>query len=670
MDVKTLHSHIRDGDIKAVGRLVDYGVDVNQIHCRDTAFSLALDQNTVNDDIVQLLLSSSKFDSSAKNHYDKTPLFCAAKFGNIDIVNHLLSLDVSVNAADLDGVTPLGATAWYDSVEAARALIRVGANINSSDKRGETPLLRACSNGSFNVAKVLLESGCDVNIQALDFRSPLMACIPSSMCTRHPCEKTDLLRLLLKYNCDTNLQDRSGCSALHLCVFQDQLLSACILAERGCDMTLKNNDKMTAFDTAISPGRQNFKFATCFISYGFNVQDIFPEIESDSGPISMILNGLTTPNTCPKATSTERKLLLHLLLWNLDHSKVNKSRLQKLLDSHVQQHGPHNDLEMITKYCLDRFPDLLQKICRRKIRRILGQNVIHSVPMLPVCPSLKRFLTFGLDHCQRNPIRLLELQQAVINGHVEKILRVQEEGADINFAFLGNTPLLVAIEYGQNASLQALLSVGADPNILGFEGDNVLHIAARFGRKNMLNFFLKRGHSVSNKNKKGNLPIHEACQRGNFASARLLLSHGSPVSLPDHSKSYPIHCVAASGNMETLHQIIAEDSAVDMVDLYGNTPLHLAASYGILYLKQNIPLPSLYSSELTMNLDMMDIIHTGRKTLGSAANAGKEHKKVVKELLNAGASKTIENTAGQTPLDVAVEFGCLEYFEMENDYIT
>ncbi|XP_033752222.1 serine/threonine-protein phosphatase 6 regulatory ankyrin repeat subunit C-like [Pecten maximus] len=666
MEVKTLHTHIRDGDFKAARQLVFSGVDVNQIYCRDTAFSLALDQQNVNVKIVELLLSCSQFDPNSKNHFDRTPLFCAAKFGNVAIVNHLLSFDVEADQADLDGVTPLGATVWYDCSEVASTLIRAGADVNRSDKRGESPLLRACSIGSFNVAKVLLESGCDVNKQTLDFRSPLMECIPSSMCTNHPCDKTELLNLLLKHNCDTNLQDRSGCSALHLCVFRDQLLSACILAENGCNMTLRNNDGLTAIHLAMSPGRQYLKFASSLILYGCDLHAAFPEIESDSGPMAMLLKGLSTSNMCPKATSTERRLLLQLLLSDFDHFRVNKSRLQKLLDVHVEGNGLHGDLEIIRKFCLDRSPDSLQRISRRKIRRCLGNKIIQNVHTLPLCSSLKHYLAFGLNYYQTNPTKLLELQLAVKNGHLDKILQFRREGVDINFPFLGNTPLLVAIQYGKDASVQALLSAGADPKVLGFEGDNVLHIAARYGRENMISHFIQYGCDINTKNKKGNLPIHEACQSGNFISARLLLSQGSLVALSDNFGIFPIHYVTASGDLETLRHMLAKDSSVDLVDRYRNTPLHLAASNGILYLRRNIPLPALYSSELTMNLDMMNIIHANKKVLGSGARASKEHKRIVEELMNAGSNKTLENLAGQTAISVALEFECLEYFQMEN----
>ncbi|XP_060083430.1 ankyrin-1-like [Ylistrum balloti] len=666
MDVKSLHSHIRDGDLKGVRQLVSSGADVNKIYGRDTALILALDQQNVNEDIVKLLLSCSQFDPNAKNQFDRTPLYCAAKLGNVDFVNHILSLGANVDHADLDGVTPLGATAWYDSAEVASILVRAGADVDRSDKRGETPLLRACSNGSFNVAKVLVENGCDVNKRTCDSRSPLMECIPSSLCTRHPCDQTELLNLLLKHNCNTNLQDRSGFSALHLSVVRDQLLSACLLVENGCDMTLRNNDGLTAMHIAISPGRQNFKFASCLISYGCDLHAVFPEIESENGPIAMILKGLTKSDMSTKASSTERRLLLQLLLSDIDHSRVNKNKLQKLLEAHTEDNGPHSDLEIIRKFCNNRFPDTLQGITRRKIRRSLGQEIIQKVDTFSMCSSLKHYLTFGLNHCQTNPIKLLQLQQSVKNGHVEKILEFQRIGVDINYPFLGNPPLLVAVEHGQVASLQALISCGADPCGHGFEGESALHIAARYGRESLMNSFVRYGCDVHTRNKKGNLPIHDACQSGNFLSAQLLLSLGSRVSLPDNCGIYPLHYAAASGDLKTLRCILAETSSVNVVDRLGNTPLHLAASNGILYLRQNTPLPFLYSSELTMNLDMMNIIHCNKKTLGSGAKMDKQHKKVVEELIKAGGSKTIENMSGDTPLSVALEFGCLDYFQTED----
>ena len=95
----------------------------------------------------------------------------AAKKGDGDSVYSLLTKDVDVNTAQLDGTTALHWAAHLNDLKMATLLIEAGANVNVSNDYGITPLSLACTNGSSRMVRGLLQAGADPN-SCLLYTSP------------------------------------------------------------------------------------------------------------------------------------------------------------------------------------------------------------------------------------------------------------------------------------------------------------------------------------------------------------------------------------------------------------------------------------------------------------------------------------------------------------------
>ncbi|ESP05113.1 hypothetical protein LOTGIDRAFT_101181, partial [Lottia gigantea] len=250
-----LHDAISQGNEQEVQRLLQNGADVNALYNRELPFTRAVD--LCNNRIAEILIGHKDFNPNSKNQLDRTPIFYAAKYDRLSMVQKLKSFGCETDASDIRGVTPLGATSWDDAARSADFLIQNGADVNKIDFKGESPLHRACSNVSIEVIKLLLNHGCCVNSQTKDQKlSPLMMSIPSSYeldVRGKPLTKMiDIVKLLLTKNCDLNLKDKNGRTALHHAVDSNEFHSACLFMEHGCGLDIPDNEGLTPFHLAIT----------------------------------------------------------------------------------------------------------------------------------------------------------------------------------------------------------------------------------------------------------------------------------------------------------------------------------------------------------------------------------------------------------------------------------
>ncbi len=130
-DNDALHRAAREGDVEAVGQVLDR---------HPARFEL-------------------------RNKVQRTPLHTAAWYGHTAVIEVLIRRGADVNAkcdlvASGDGQwNALHIAATQGNVEAARALIRGGTDFNAKSLAGETPLDVATRKGNRELADVLLAHG-------------------------------------------------------------------------------------------------------------------------------------------------------------------------------------------------------------------------------------------------------------------------------------------------------------------------------------------------------------------------------------------------------------------------------------------------------------------------------------------------------------------------------
>ena len=90
---------------------------------------------------------------------DRCRIYKAAKTGNIEVVELLISKGADVNAKGDGGLTPLSRAAKNGEKETAELLIAKGADVNAKTKRGDTPLDVAILLNQPEIADIIRKHG-------------------------------------------------------------------------------------------------------------------------------------------------------------------------------------------------------------------------------------------------------------------------------------------------------------------------------------------------------------------------------------------------------------------------------------------------------------------------------------------------------------------------------
>lgn len=106
-----------------------------------------------------------------------TPLWIAARNGNVDVVEKLLEYQAKLTATHTNGTTPLHVAAQHGHVQVVKRLLREyaksafsnsGAYIGIVDVEGNTAVLAAARAGRFAVVEALLYAGVSARVRATD----------------------------------------------------------------------------------------------------------------------------------------------------------------------------------------------------------------------------------------------------------------------------------------------------------------------------------------------------------------------------------------------------------------------------------------------------------------------------------------------------------------------
>lgn len=149
----------------------------------------------------------AKENEAKSDHFARSTLTTAARFGMVEVVRSLCDRGADVNMVDTSGFTPLYMASWFDHVdvveellargahpdavnavfgwsaiyvagvrqgyETIRTLLEAGANIDTVSQRGESPLFANAQVGNLPMVKFLLKNGANANKVNHEGMSPL-----------------------------------------------------------------------------------------------------------------------------------------------------------------------------------------------------------------------------------------------------------------------------------------------------------------------------------------------------------------------------------------------------------------------------------------------------------------------------------------------------------------
>lgn len=239
------------------------------------------------------------------------------------------------------------------------------------------------------------------------------------------------------------------------------------------------------------------------------------------------------------------------------------------------------------------------------------------------------------------------LHCAIQAQQIEIALALINRNVNIEFSYLGYTPLHHAIAYSQKEVALALIEKGVDLNAL-FDGMTLLHHAIVHDQIDVILELIKRGASL-NALYKGMTPLQHALTLGRKGITRALIekSNNLDISLQEE------------GEMRTiLHYSIWKGDAHLALALI-KKPVNLEKLYKSRYLKQEFT-PLHYAIYLKRTQIALDLILHNAKLRSSTIHLAieREEIEIVRALVNRMDIDEVHN--GMTPLHHAIFMGNVE----------
>ncbi|MDH5327431.1 MAG: ankyrin repeat domain-containing protein [Gammaproteobacteria bacterium] len=194
----------RDGDEKAVRRILDAGANVNEQTTQGkTALMLAASNNHLG--TVKLLIGrDANFQTT--DSFGTTALIVAATAGREKTASYLAELGSDTLQRDSSGGSALGNAVFFGHSGTVAALLK--HTPKDMGEHGKELLLVAAGLGHVEIVKNLLKHGVDPNARGIKDRTALMATAAF--------DKEQTAQILLENGADPALRDADGYSAMDI----------------------------------------------------------------------------------------------------------------------------------------------------------------------------------------------------------------------------------------------------------------------------------------------------------------------------------------------------------------------------------------------------------------------------------------------------------------------
>ncbi|GLH09963.1 Poly [ADP-ribose] polymerase tankyrase [Gryllus bimaculatus] len=529
-------------------------------------------------DIMRMLLFHGMYCDLCK-HDGRTPLHVACQKGDVEVGKVLLKRGAAVNARDVGWRTPTMLAAEAGSDLMLQELLRKDPEtVHVRDQLGRSALYYAAKENHSKCVKTLLDAGASVYVTDKFETSAMQAAIARG--------HFDTVCVMYPFADPTELRDIRRSTPLHHAVAYDNLDIVVGLLVRRHPVNLADRDGVTPLHIAAK--RANLKIFGMLLSRGAD----------------------------PNLTDSNNLNCLHYAALG-----GNEAIVKKLLRVSAQ-----GDLEKNLKMCV-----IISAICGHVLvlKALLEGGAVVDPKNPSDCqllnlantsknPEMTRtLLEMGLNpNLSHSSSELPALHLAIIDGAVEIVAVLLENGADVNATLSnGTSPLHTAVK-GDNVKLiELLLSHGANPNILdnnfqtptyiAAERGNVealdiilaahglventkehlltaLHFATKRNRIDVIDFLLSKGANVNTFDKNGLPLLNFAClSRSNFDTILHLISKGADSTFLDSVNRNALHHAAMSGKSSVVKLLVTLGLDINSPDSMNCTPLHIAAFMGV-----------------------------------------------------------------------------------------
>lgn len=310
-----------------------------------------------------------------------------------------------------------------------------------------------------------------------------------------------------------------------------------------------------------------------------------------------------------------------------------------------------------------------------------GRTPLHRAPAQG--PQRGFLLVQGADPNLGDCYGMTPLHQAAKFGGTAPCEDLLRHGARLEQKdHYGHTPLLLAASEGFPDTVRALLRAGANLQAHLPDGTTALHLAAssvQYQRiVQTLKVLIEAGLQVDVTNALGLTALHCAALKEFVDPVRFLLANGADPNAADRHGAAPLH----TGSAEACQELLRQGARVNQADAYGYTPLHRAAERArpdlvrlLIMAGANVAARTLegltalhlaagsgYAPRVVPTLEVLIEFGAPVNATDGQGATGLHHAArhgladAVRFLQTHGATKSVRNADGQTPLDLARHF--------------
>lgn len=166
-----------------------------------------------------------------------TPLHIAAERGHRDTVIALLAKGAKVNAKSINSATPLYLAALNGHLDIVNTLLTQGANLHARRSNGATPLLDAANNGHFDIVNTLLTQGANVDDQCNEGKTPIYVAAQRG--------HLEIVKLLLAHNANVEGKCKDGSTPISIAIkMKNSDIANAINKRRVLDYKTKTSNRI------------------------------------------------------------------------------------------------------------------------------------------------------------------------------------------------------------------------------------------------------------------------------------------------------------------------------------------------------------------------------------------------------------------------------------------
>ncbi|XP_050400941.2 ankyrin-1 [Patella vulgata] len=693
-----LHAAAMKGHTSVVKALLQKGALVDS-KTKDGLTALHLAIEYCKPQVVQTLLGYGAAVELKGGQAMETPLHIAARTQEAEkCAEMLLKSGADVNATRDNGETALHIASRHGQLGMIKVFLEEGANASSHSKSGETPLHTAAKYCHLSVAKELLNftstrlSRLDAvmlaNHQNKEGETPVHFAAELKKENAHgEFEDTDMIRLLLEYDGDTNIQSKlTHESPLHYCARAGNanilLEIVHLLGPTKLQAVVNRQAKDGNSPLLVASEQGHLEIVRILLKNHARV-DVFDE----HGKAALHLAGengheavaelLLAHKAFVNAKSKLGFTPLHLAGQN------GNNRLVKLL---IESHGALIDALTLTKKTtlhlaaqngkMEVCSTLLKMKADPNATDDRGQTPLHLAAEYDHSDVVKLFLKYrpelvtmaSTDENGMTPAHIAAAKGSV--AVIKELMRFNKVMVTTARNRTNNsTALHLAAAGGHKAVVETLIETGASPTDENSDGMTAIHLAAKYGHGQILEALKGQMSWKITSKKTGLTALHVAAHFGQIDFVREMLTKvpATVKSQPPNDESTikditaefgltPLHLASQSGH-EGLVRLLLNCPGVQAdapTNMQGTIPLHMAAQSG------HAPVVSLLLSKSTAQLHIKD--KRGRTALHLASANG--HYDMVTLLLGQGADINSCDKNGWTALHFSSKAGYLNVVKL------